>query len=400
MPRRRGWGGVPLRRGPCPGGEHVSKQAGPAPGSALTNGSDLPILQAGGIEKSFKVRGGDRLRGNPEVKVLDDISLSVKRGESLGLVGESGCGKSTLARCLLRLLDLSDGSVKFDGTDLQSLGAKQLRALRRRMQFVFQDPYASLDPRMSALQIVEEPLQIHEVGDAEERRQKALEMLVEVGLTKAQAKRRPHAFSGGQRQRIGIARAFVLHPELVILDEPVSALDVSVQAQVLNLLRRLQKELGLTYVFITHDLAVAEYFCDRVAVLYVGQVMEIADRRALFHQPLHPYSVSLLSVVPVPAAGGRKRRASRPPLIGEVGSVVERPAGCPFEPRCPVGRGKDICKGQRPALTKPAEGHWVACHFPGEATAARGVAETPASNPKTSPQIDQSPRQLHEGGEQ
>jgi oligopeptide/dipeptide ABC transporter ATP-binding protein len=333
------------------------------------------ILEAKGIEKSFMVRGGDRLGKKHEVKVLDDISLAVGRGESLGLVGESGCGKSTLARCLLRLLDLSGGSVEFEGTDLQTLGASELRELRRRIQFVFQDPYASLDPRMSALQIVEEPLEIHSLGDADERRQKALEMLVEVGLTETQAQRRPHAFSGGQRQRIGIARAFVTRPELVILDEPVSALDVSVQAQVLNLLRRLQSELGLTYVFITHDLAVAEYFCDRVAVLYLGQVMEIAERTTLFQKPLHPYSVSLLSVVPVPAAGGRERRAARPPLIGEVGSVVERPPGCPFEPRCPVGRGKAICKGERPPLVSPAEGHWVACHFPGEVTPARTASE-------------------------
>jgi peptide/nickel transport system ATP-binding protein len=330
------------------------------------NGHGPPILEAESISKTFMVRSGDRLGRKHPVTVLDDISLSVKRGESLGLVGESGCGKSTLARCLLRLLELSEGKVEFDGTDLTTLDKGELRAVRRRMQFVFQDPYASLDPRMSAGRIVEEPLEIHEIGDQAERRERALEMLVEVGLTAEHARRLPHAFSGGQRQRIGIARAFVLHPELVILDEPVSALDVSVQAQVLNLLRRLQQELGLTYVFITHDLAVAEYFCDRVAVLYLGQVMEIADRSTLFKSPLHPYSVSLLSVVPVPAAGGRKRRVSRPPLIGEVGSVVERPKGCPFEPRCPVGRGRDICKGERPPLTNPAKGHWVACHFPGE----------------------------------
>ena len=335
-----------------------------------SNGAGPPILKAEHISKAFMVRGGDRFGRKHPVTVLDDISLSVKRGETLGLVGESGCGKSTLARCLLRLLDLSDGSVSFDGTDLQSLDQVELRELRRRVQFVFQDPYASLDPRMTALQIVEEPLEIHEIGDREERRRMALEMLDAVGLTEAHSRRLPHAFSGGQRQRIGIARAFVLRPELVILDEPVSALDVSVQAQVLNLLGRLQKELGLTYVFITHDLAVAEYFCDRIAVLYLGQVMEIAERADLFRKPLHPYSVSLLSVVPVPAAGGRARRASRPELIGEVGSVVERPAGCPFEPRCPVGRGKDICRGERPPLSNPAEGHWVACHFPGEATPA------------------------------
>jgi oligopeptide/dipeptide ABC transporter ATP-binding protein len=338
------------------------------------------ILKAEHISKTFMVRGGDRFGRKHPVTVLDDISLTVRRGESFGLVGESGCGKSTLARCLLRLLDLSEGRVEFDGVDLDSLDHKQLRELRRRLQFVFQDPYASLDPRMSAAAIVEEPLEIHTIGDAEERRKRALEMLVDVGLTEDQGRRLPHAFSGGQRQRIGIARAFVLNPDLVILDEPVSALDVSVQAQVLNLLRRLQSELGLTYVFITHDLAVAEYFCDRVAVLYLGQVMEIADRAALFHSPLHPYSVSLLSVVPVPAAGGRARRVARPELIGEVGSVVERPQGCPFEPRCPVGRGRDICKGERPPLTSPAEGHWVACHFPGEAAATK-PAESAAERP-------------------
>jgi oligopeptide/dipeptide ABC transporter ATP-binding protein len=211
---------------------------------------------------------------------------------------------------------------------------------------------------------------VHEIGEERDRRQAAMDMLADVGLTPQQARRRPLAFSGGQRQRIGIARAFVLRPELVILDEPVSALDVSVQAQVLNLLRSLQQQLGMTYVFISHDLAVAEYFCDRVAVLYLGQVMEVADRHTLFHSPLHPYSVSLLSAVPIPRVGGRARRASRPQPIGEVGSVVERPAGCPFEPRCPVGRGREICRGTRPPVTDHGKGHLVACHFPGEAGAA------------------------------
>ncbi|MGD0452084.1 MAG: oligopeptide/dipeptide ABC transporter ATP-binding protein [Solirubrobacteraceae bacterium] len=335
---------------------------------------EQPILQAEALSKSFQVRSEARFGRKHPVTVLDEISLSVRRGESFGLVGESGCGKSTLARCLLRLLDLSGGRVLFEGVDLASLDRDQLRALRRRMQFVFQDPFASLDPRMSAGAIVEEPLLIHGIGDHDERRRATLEMLGEVGLTEEQAGRRPHAFSGGQRQRIGIARAFVLRPEVVILDEPISALDVSVQAQVLNLLRRLQEQFGLTYVFISHDLAAAEYFCDRVAVLYLGQVMELADRATLFHRPLHPYSVSLLSAVPVPTAGGRRRRASRPQLIGEIGSVEERPAGCPFEPRCPVGRGRDICRAERPAITQPADGHLVACHFPGELAVGGGGA--------------------------
>lgn len=336
-----------------------------APGA---DGAPTPILQAEHLSKAFEVRGLGRRR---PVTVLDDISLTVQRGESFGLVGESGCGKSTLARCLLRLLEPSAGRVLFDGVDLTTLDRGELRALRRRMQFVFQDPYSSLDPRMTAGAIVEEPLSIHEIGEQRERRQAVLEMLAAVGLTAEQARRRPHAFSGGQRQRIGIARAFVLRPDVVILDEPISALDVSVQAQVLNLLRSLQTQLGLTYVFISHDLAVAEYFCDRVAVLYLGQVMEVADRATLFRSPLHPYSVSLLSAVPVPLAGGRARRASRPAPIGEVGSVVERPPGCPFEPRCPVGRGRDVCRSERPPITEPSSGHVVACHFPGEVSVSR-----------------------------
>jgi oligopeptide/dipeptide ABC transporter ATP-binding protein len=340
-----------------------------------------PTLTATNLIKDFSVGRGERLGKKRQVRVLDDVSLNIRRGEILGLVGESGCGKSTLARCLLRLLDLTDGKVEFDGTDLGGLAAEELRALRGRLQFVFQDPYASLDPRMTAAQTVEEPLRVHGIGDEAERRRLARQMLVEVGLTEAQAERLPHAFSGGQRQRIGIARAFVLDPELVILDEPVSALDVSVQAQVLNLLRRLQAELKQTYVFITHDLAVAEYFCDRIVVLYLGQVMEVADRRALFREPLHPYSSSLLSVVPVPTAGGRSRRARRQAPIGEVGSVVDRPPGCPFEPRCPVGRGRPACRGERPAFELAADNHWVACHYPGELAASPPEAAGAAASP-------------------
>ena len=329
-------------------------------------GRGQPILQVEGISKVFRVHSGDRLGRKRYVTVLDDISLEVARGESFGLVGESGCGKSTLARCMLRLLDVDGGRVLVEGVDLATLSRDQLREARRRMQFVFQDPFASLDPRMTAGAIVEEPLVIHGIGEGAGRRRSVLEMMADVGLTPQQANRKPHAFSGGQRQRIGIARAFVLRPELVILDEPISALDVSVQAQVLNLLGRLQTQLRMTYVFISHDLAVAEYFCDRVAVLYLGQVMELADRHTLFHSPLHPYTVSLLSAVPVPSLGGRSRRAKRTQLVGEVGSVVDRPPGCPFEPRCPVGRGRDVCRTTRPPLEEKGPSHAVACHFPGE----------------------------------
>jgi oligopeptide/dipeptide ABC transporter ATP-binding protein len=337
-----------------------------------------PIIEAEHLSKTFMVRERDWLGRRYPVTVLDDISLAVYRGETFGLVGESGCGKSTLARCLLRLHEPSAGRVLFDGVDLTTLGRAELRTLRRRMQLVFQDPYASLEPRMTAGAIVEEPLIVHRIGSQDERRRLALEMLADVGLTEQQAGRRPLAFSGGQRQRIGIARAFVLRPDVVILDEPVSALDVSVQAQVLNLLRSLQQDHDMTYVFITHDLAVAEYFCDRVAVLYLGQVMEVADRATLFRQPLHPYTVSLLSAVPIPRAGGRGRRATRPTPIGEVGSVADRPPGCPFEPRCPVGRGREICREARPPITGEGESHLVACHFPGEARTT--VAAATASN--------------------
>lgn len=337
-----------------------------APVAPTANGAPALILQAENVSKSFVIRGGERRGRKHAVTVLDDISLGVKRGESFGLVGESGCGKSTLARCLLRLHDLSSGRVMLDGVDLTTLDRDELRRLRRRMQLVFQDPYASLEPRMTAAAIVEEPLIVHKIGDQRERRDRALQMLADVGLTERQAKRRPLAFSGGQRQRIGIARAFVLRPDVVILDEPVSALDVSVQAQVLNLLSNLQAEHDMTYVFISHDLAVAEYFCDRVAVLYLGQIMEIADSATLFRQPLHPYTVSLLSAVPIPRAGGRARRAKRRPPIGEIASVADRPVGCPFEPRCPIGRGREVCQSERPPIVEHVDEHQVACHFPGE----------------------------------
>lgn len=323
-------------------------------------------LEVTNLSKTFEVHGEGGFRSKQIITVLDDISLAVRAGETLGLVGESGCGKSTLARCLVRLLEPSAGHAYFHGRDLSEASQKQLREIRRQLQFVFQDPNASLDPRMSVESIVEEPLLIHQLGDAGERGRLVGEILGEVGLTAQHARRRPHALSGGQRQRIGIARALVLRPEVVILDEPVSALDVSVQAQVLNLLRDLQRRHGLTYVFITHDMAVAEYVCDRIAVLYLGQIMESATAGALFKRPLHPYTVSLLSSVPIPRAGGRARRASRPEPIGEVTSVLERPSGCPFESRCPVGRGRDVCRDLRPAMTEPEEGHFVACHFPGE----------------------------------
>ena len=303
---------------------------------------------------------------------MDRVSFDIRRGETFGLVGESGCGKSTVARCILRLLPPTGGEVFLDGTDLGRLGGEELRRFRRRMQIVFQDPYASLDPRMSVHEIVEEPLLVHGVMDRRERLEKAQGILSLVGIRPEESTRKPYAFSGGQRQRIGIARAMVLHPELVILDEPVSALDVSIQAQVLNLLRSMQERLDLTYLFIVHDLIVAEYFCDRLAVLYLGAVMEMADRITLFNNPLHPYTVTLLSAVPIPDPAIR-RRQQRIVLKGEVDIGSVRQPGCRFRPRCPVGRDKEICRAEEPPLTEQAAGHWVACHFPGELVLGRDL---------------------------
>ena len=347
----------------------------------LRGGPDSALLWVDRLEKDFPT-GRRRLFGagqtGESLRAVDGVSFDIRPGETFGLVGESGCGKSTLARCILRLIRPTGGRVVFDGTDLETLGRSDLRALRKRMQIVFQDPYASLDPRMTVGAIVEEPLVIHALGARTERRAKVATMLELVGLTPQQARRKPHEFSGGQRQRIALARALVLSPELVILDEPVSALDVSIQAQVLNLLRSLQEELGLTYLFIVHDLAVAEYFCDRLAVLYLGAVMELGERETLFRSPLHPYTDALLSAVPIPDPAVA-RRMNRVVLRGDVVHFGSEVRGCRFKPRCPVGRDREICGVEHPPLDKRGSGHWVACHFPGELTppiAADGGATT------------------------
>jgi oligopeptide/dipeptide ABC transporter ATP-binding protein len=331
----------------------------------LRPGAESSLLRVEDLAKEFVVgRNGLLGRHGQTIRAVDGVSFDVARGETFGLVGESGCGKSTIGRCLLRLHEPTEGRISFDGVDLLGLRGPALRRMRRRLQIVFQDPYSSLDPRMSVASIVEEGLAIHGIGAREERAASVLEMLAIVGITAEQAQRKPHAFSGGQRQRIALARALVLNPEFVILDEPISALDVSIQAQVLNLLRGLQERFELTYVFIVHDLAVAEYFCDRVAVLYLGRVLELADRETIFRDPLHPYTVALLSAVPVPDPAPERRR-ERIVLRGEV-SPAAGVAGCRFRPRCPVGRDREICAAEMPPLAELARGHWVACHFPGE----------------------------------
>jgi oligopeptide/dipeptide ABC transporter ATP-binding protein len=341
---------------------------------ATENRTTAPLLETKNLRKDYKLSGGMFGSGKEIVRAVDDVSFAVKPGETFGLVGESGCGKSTIARCIVRLLRPSAGKVIFDGADVGALGTTALRNFRRRVQIVFQDPFASLDPRMSARAIVEEPLQVHNIGDHAEQRQRAMEVLSLVGLVPEQARRKPHEFSGGQQQRIGLARALVLNPDMLVLDEPVSALDVSIQAQVLNFLREIQDRLALTYLFIAHDLAVAEYFCDRLAVLYLGSVAEMADSVTLFKKPLHPYTVALLSAVPIPDPASQRRR-NRIVLTGEVSPVASTIVGCPFRPRCPVGRDRDVCHDQRPPLAEVEPGHQVACHFPGHLESSGRVRE-------------------------
>ncbi len=299
------------------------------------------------------------------LRAVDDVSFGLRNGETFGLVGESGCGKTTVARCLMRLAQPTSGRILFRDRDITDLAGGALRRFRRHMQMVFQDPHASLDSRMTAFRIVEEPLAIHGLGDRAERRRRVEEVLSLVGIDPAHGGRKPHGFSGGQAQRIALARALVLNPSVLVLDEPVSALDVSIQAQVLNFLQDIQDRLSLTYLFIVHDLVVAEYFCDRIAVLYLGAVAETADSRTLFREPLHPYTVSLVSAVPVPDPE-RRRRDQRIILSGEVSPTAGSAQGCRFRNRCPVGRDRARCRDESPRLSEPAPGHWVACHYPGE----------------------------------
>jgi len=326
---------------------------------------NVPLLRATGVSKRYPLRGGGLLRrARGWIHAVDDVSLDVHEGETLGLVGESGCGKSTLGRVLLRLLDPDSGTISFAGTDITGIGGEDLRRMRREMQIVFQDPAASLNPRHRAGAIVGAPLAIHGVGTAAQRQERARELLEIVGLRREYADRYPHEFSGGQRQRIGIARAIALNPRLVIADEPVSALDVSVQAQILNLLADLQRDLGLTYVFIAHDLAVVRQVSDRVAVMYLGRIVEIGPALEVCDRPAHHYTNALLSAVPIPEVSGIRTR-ERIILRGDVPSLATPPTGCAFHPRCAAAT--DLCARERPALVpraSGAEGHAVACHHP------------------------------------
>jgi oligopeptide/dipeptide ABC transporter ATP-binding protein len=315
------------------------------------------LLEVNNLVKYFPIKGGLLQRTVAQVKAVDNVSFAVRQGETLGLVGESGCGKTTIGRTVLRLTPATSGSVTFQGKDVFKASAPEMKALRKDMQIIFQDPYSSLDPRMPVGESIGEGLLVHGMRDTKKRNEIVIEMLRKVGLEDYHARRYPHEFSGGQRQRIGIARALALRPKFIVCDEPVSALDVSIQSQVLNILKDLQGEFGLTYLFIAHNLSVVEHISDRVGVMYLGKMVELTDRESLFRDPLHPYTKALLSAIPIPDPTVKRERMI---LQGEIPSPVNPPKGCRFHPRCPFA--VDKCKVEEPQFKELRPGHFAACH--------------------------------------
>ncbi|MCL4529778.1 MAG: dipeptide ABC transporter ATP-binding protein [Chloroflexi bacterium] len=318
------------------------------------------LVQVQGLKKYFPVRAGIMQRVVAHVQAVDDVSFVVRKGETLGMVGESGCGKTTIGRTMLRLIEPTAGSVIYDGRDVFKLKSGELKAVRRDLQIIFQDPFASLDPRVPIGESVMEGLHIHNIGAPKERADVMMDMLKRVGLEHYHARRYPHEFSGGQRQRIGIARALALRPKFIVCDEPVSALDVSIQSQVLNILKDLQSEFGLTYLFIAHNLSVVEHISDRVAVMYLGKMVELADRDEIYRDPKHPYTQALMSAIPVPDP---KLKRSRTILKGDVPSPLHPPSGCRFHPRCPIA--VEMCSQKEPEFREIKPDHWVACWLAG-----------------------------------